>query len=88
MSFRPSVGPLLSCFSPSCSGRNRPEADRSDRVLGGLAEWDAAEHKGAGIVGELLLAIFSLLPNEMDGFELLRPPLRERERRRHLSGEE
>ena len=37
------------------------------------AERETAEHEGAGVKGELLVAVFALFPDEFDGFDLFQP---------------
>jgi hypothetical protein len=41
------------------------------------AKWNTTVHKWSGIVGELLLAVFSLLPDEADCLKLFDPEFRE-----------
>jgi hypothetical protein len=51
------------------------------RVSGRAAERESAEHKGAGVKRELLLAAFALFPDELDGFDLFQPALADSEAR-------
>jgi hypothetical protein len=44
-------------------------------VSGTSAERNSAEHKWAGVKSELLLAIFALFPDKLDGFHLSQPAL-------------
>ena len=44
-------------------------------VGGWLAQREAAEYEGPGIVTDLLPATFSLVPDELNGVKLFEPPL-------------
>ena len=46
-------------------------------VAGWTAQWDAAENELPGVEGEVLLANLSLLADEVDGFQVFQPALRE-----------
>ena len=45
------------------------------------AERESAEHEGAGVKSELLLAAFALFPDEFDRFDLFQPALADAEER-------
>ncbi len=48
-------------------------------VFGRLAQREAAHYEGAGIVTDLLVAILSLAPDELNGLELFEATLRDRD---------
>jgi hypothetical protein len=49
--------------------------DVDELVFGWLTQREAAENEGARIVTDLLPAMFSLVPDELNGVELFEPPL-------------
>jgi hypothetical protein len=44
---------------------------KDELVLGWLAQGEAAQYERPGIVADLLRAVFSLVPYELNGFQLL-----------------
>jgi hypothetical protein len=46
-------------------------ASVNDLIGGRLAQRQPTKYEGAGVVGDCLLAIFSLVADHLDGFELL-----------------
>jgi hypothetical protein len=59
-----------------------PTASRVKQLVSGrAAEGKSAEHKGAGVKSELLLAAFALFPDKLDGFDLFQPALADSEGR-------
>ncbi len=46
-------------------------------VFGWLAQWEAAQYEGPGIVTDLLPAILSLVPDELNGLQVFERALRE-----------
>ena len=57
-------------------------ASRVEQLVSGRpAERESAEHEGAGVKSELLLAAFALFPDELYGFDLFQPALADSEGR-------